>query len=98
MEVWWHYPESRSSIHVCSLSLSLSLSLQIFLLVDSALEARTRKLERWFSTGGILFVGYELFRNMVMGKRLRKKKKEAFEKFLLDPGLYSFNSQTFSIS
>ena len=33
-----------------------------------------------------MFVGYELFRNLAMGKRLRKKKKESFYKYLMDPG------------
>ena len=50
------------------------------------MEARSRKLQRWFEGGGVLFVGYEMFRNLVLGKRLRTKKREAFEKYLLDPG------------
>ena len=43
-------------------------------------------MERWFTGGGVLFAGYDLFRNLVMGNRLKKKKKEAFLKYLLDPG------------
>ena len=63
------------------------------MLVDTSIEARVRKLERWFTGGGIIFTGYEMFRNLVMGKRLRKKKKEAFEKYLLDPGTVSGESR-----
>ena len=33
-----------------------------------------------------MFAGYEMFRNLALGKRLRKKKKEIFHKCLLDPG------------
>jgi transcriptional regulator ATRX len=58
----------------------------IFLLVDTGMEARSRKLERWFTGGGVIFVGYDLFRNLVVGNRMKKKKKEAFMKYLLDPG------------
>ena len=77
---------------VClSLSVCLSVCLcQVYMLVDTSVEARVRKLERWFTGGGIIFIGYELYRNLVMGKRLRKKKKEAFEKYLLDPGIYTY--------
>ena len=52
------------------------------------MEARSRKLERWFTGGGVIFVGYDLFRNLVVGNRMKKKKKEAFMKYLLDPGIY----------
>ena len=37
-----------------------------------------------------MFAGYEMFRNIAMGKRLRKKKKEAFVKYLLDPGIIMY--------
>ena len=34
-----------------------------------------------------MFSGYELFRNLAHGKKLKNPKREAFKQFLLDPGV-----------
>ncbi len=33
-----------------------------------------------------MFMGYEMFRNLSISKRAKKKMKEEFKKYLLDPG------------
>lgn len=49
--------------------------------------ARVKKLRRWFCNGGVIFVGYEMFRNLALAKRVKNKKnREELYKFLLDPG------------
>ena len=50
------------------------------------LMQRYRKLQKWFEGGGIMFAGYEMFRNLAQGKKMKKSKREAFKSFLLDPG------------
>ena len=54
------------------------------------MQQRQRKLRRWFSDGGVLLIGYEMFRNMALGKRLKKARREEFQKLLLDPGTYMY--------
>jgi transcriptional regulator ATRX len=50
-------------------------------------EARLKKLRKWFDNGGIIFIGYEMFRNLAISKNTRKAKdKHDFQKYLLDPG------------
>ena len=50
------------------------------------MRARLNRLRRWFQSGGIVFMGYEMFRNLAQSKRGKKKNREEFEKFLLSPG------------
>ena len=43
--------------------------------------------ERWFRCGGVALMGYEMFRNLASGSKVRKPKlRESFSKCLLDPG------------
>lgn len=44
-------------------------------------------LENWQSSGGILLMGYEMFRNMICGKKkMRLDQQIQVNKGLLDPG------------
>ena len=46
-----------------------------------------KKLRKWFNNGGIIFLGYEMFRNLAISKNVAgQEDKEDFQKFLLDPG------------
>ncbi len=54
--------------------------------MGSTVAQRIQKLKRWFEGSGVLFAGYEMFRNLVQGKRLRGKSKDLLKKYLLDPG------------
>ncbi|XP_058788973.1 transcriptional regulator ATRX homolog isoform X2 [Phymastichus coffea] len=48
---------------------------------------RKHKLESWQKYGGILIIGYEMFRNLTStGKKLRKNMQESIMKSLVDPG------------
>lgn len=54
---------------------------------ETNVNARLKKLRKWFVNGGVVFMGYEMFRNLASSKRVKKKKnREDFHKFLLDPG------------
>lgn len=49
--------------------------------------ARCDLLEDWHQRGGVMIMGYEMFRNLSQHSRIKKKKmKETFTKTLLDPG------------
>lgn len=49
---------------------------------------RAYKLQEWYESGGVLVMGYDMFRNLVSetGGRQRKKIKEQIQKCLIDPG------------
>ena len=63
-----------------------SLSSQIYLLTDQTAAHRQKKLRKWFEGGGIMFAGYEMFRNLAQGKKLKSAKRIALKQYLLDPG------------
>ena len=59
----------------------------MYILNDVGVKARLDKLRKWFVNGGVVFMGYDMFRNLAISKRTKKKKnREDFQKFLLDPG------------
>ncbi|KAM3911606.1 transcriptional regulator ATRX [Leptodactylus fuscus] len=44
-------------------------------------------LQRWHDQGGILIIGYEMYRNLTQGRNVKSKKlKEVYQKTLVDPG------------
>merc|ERR1712130_1089841 len=49
---------------------------------------RADRINQWFREGGVLIIGYEMFRNLVNegNKKFKKKQRETFNKCLLDPG------------
>ncbi|CAK9801556.1 Transcriptional regulator ATRX homolog [Anthophora plagiata] len=48
---------------------------------------RKYQLETWQRTGGILIIGYEMFRNLTgTNNRMKKNMKEAVLRYLIDPG------------
>ncbi|KAI2657276.1 Transcriptional regulator ATRX [Labeo rohita] len=50
-------------------------------------QERAYALQRWQEDGGIMIIGYEMYRNLTQGRNIKSKKlKEAFQKTLVDPG------------
>ena len=43
--------------------------------------------QEWQEDGGIMILGYDMFRNLASGSNVRQKKlRETFEKCLINPG------------
>lgn len=50
-------------------------------------QERAYALQRWSEMGGIMIIGYEMYRNLTQGRNIKSKKlKETFQKTLVDPG------------
>ncbi|KAK2904027.1 transcriptional regulator ATRX isoform X1 [Channa argus] len=50
-------------------------------------QERAYALQRWQDMGGIMIIGYEMYRNLTQGRNIKSKKlKEIFQKTLVDPG------------
>ncbi|XP_052089587.1 transcriptional regulator ATRX-like isoform X3 [Mytilus californianus] len=50
-------------------------------------ESRAKMLEEWHEDGGIMIIGYEMFRNLSQGSNCKNKRiKASFRKTLVDPG------------
>ncbi|XP_055783857.1 transcriptional regulator ATRX-like isoform X2 [Salvelinus fontinalis] len=50
-------------------------------------QERAAALQQWQEDGGIMIIGYEMYRNLTQGRNIKSKKlKETFQKTLVDPG------------
>ncbi|XP_039621678.1 transcriptional regulator ATRX isoform X2 [Polypterus senegalus] len=50
-------------------------------------QERSYMLQRWHEDGGVMIIGYEMYRNLTQGRNVKSKKlKEIFHKTLVDPG------------
>uniref|UniRef100_A0A8C5MW96 DNA helicase n=1 Tax=Leptobrachium leishanense TaxID=445787 RepID=A0A8C5MW96_9ANUR len=50
-------------------------------------QERGMMLQRWQDDGGVLIIGYEMYRNLTQGRNVKSKKlKEIYQKTLVDPG------------
>ncbi|XP_069603342.1 transcriptional regulator ATRX [Ranitomeya imitator] len=50
-------------------------------------QERGYMLQRWHDNGGVLIIGYEMYRNLTQGRNVKSKKlKELYQKTLVDPG------------
>ncbi|KAM6923727.1 transcriptional regulator ATRX [Xenentodon cancila] len=50
-------------------------------------QERAYALQSWQESGGIMIMGYEMYRNLTQGRNIKSKKlKETFQKTLVDPG------------
>ncbi|KAG2464016.1 ATRX regulator, partial [Polypterus senegalus] len=49
-------------------------------------QERSYMLQRWHEDGGVMIIGYEMYRNLTQGRNVKSKKlKEIFHKTLVDP-------------
>ncbi|XP_055674362.1 transcriptional regulator ATRX isoform X2 [Falco peregrinus] len=50
-------------------------------------QERGYMLQRWQDEGGVMIIGYEMYRNLAQGRNVKSRKlKEIFNKALVDPG------------
>lgn len=49
-------------------------------------KLRAHELANWHEYGGVLLLGYTMFRNLLTAKTLEKKEAETFRCALVDPG------------
>lgn len=50
-------------------------------------ESRSYMLEEWIEGGGVMIMGYEMYRNLSTAKNIKKKKlKESMYRTLVNPG------------
>ncbi|XP_061690627.1 transcriptional regulator ATRX [Syngnathoides biaculeatus] len=50
-------------------------------------QERAVALQQWQDMGGVMIIGYEMYRNLTQGRNTKSKKlKETFQKTLVDPG------------
>ncbi|ELW65889.1 Transcriptional regulator ATRX [Tupaia chinensis] len=50
-------------------------------------QERSFMLQRWQEDGGVMIIGYEMYRNLAQGRNVKSRKlKEIFNKALVDPG------------
>ncbi|XP_029958130.1 transcriptional regulator ATRX isoform X2 [Salarias fasciatus] len=50
-------------------------------------QDRAYALQRWQEDGGVMIIGYEMYRNLTTGRNIKSKKlKETFQKTLVNPG------------
>ncbi|KAM4732861.1 transcriptional regulator ATRX [Anableps anableps] len=50
-------------------------------------QERAYALQQWQESGGVMIMGYEMYRNLTQGRNIKSKKlKETFQKTLVDPG------------
>ena len=62
---------------------------EVSILTDniSSNEKRAEVIEDWYSSSGVLIVGYTMYRILAQGNTIKKKRlKELFKKCLVDPG------------
>lgn len=56
---------------------------------------RADLLKKWMDYGGILIIGYTMYRNLSQGLRVRNKRlKKTFQECLIDPGIATFSKNT----
>lgn len=50
-------------------------------------QERAFALQQWQESGGVMIMGYEMYRNLTQGRNIKSKKlKETFQKTLVNPG------------
>lgn len=60
---------------------------------------RTDMLKNWHECGGVLIMGYEMYRNLSQSKRVRNKKhKKIFAETLVDPGIKNLSDSLILIN
>lgn len=90
LPIKYFYP---SNSHITAVQTTkISSLLKIYNLTEySTRQARRNALEEWRRTGGVMVIGYDMFRLLATGKGIRHKAtKVCYSEALLDPGDYAF--------
>ncbi|XP_010071189.1 PREDICTED: transcriptional regulator ATRX [Pterocles gutturalis] len=74
-EKWQEGLEDEEKLEVCELA------------TVKRPQERSYMLQRWQDEGGVMIIGYEMYRNLAQGRNVKSRKlKEIFNKALVDPG------------
>ncbi|KFU89293.1 Transcriptional regulator ATRX, partial [Chaetura pelagica] len=74
-EKWQESLEDEERLEVCELA------------TVKRPQERSYMLQRWQDEGGVMIIGYEMYRNLAQGRNVKSRKlKEIFNKALVDPG------------
>ena len=50
-------------------------------------KEKVSMIRDWYKNGGVLIMGYEMYRNLANGTHIRSKKnRDEVKKYLVDPG------------
>ena len=61
--------------------------MQVYILREVDTPSRLKKLRNWQVNGGVILIGYEMYRNLAEAKKIKKKaSREELGRYLLDPG------------
>lgn len=57
------------------------------LVTKKTLSERLSALQRWQNAGGVVIMGYEMYRNLSLGQKIEVEHlKKEFKRLLVDPG------------
>ncbi|XP_071425634.1 transcriptional regulator ATRX isoform X2 [Pithys albifrons albifrons] len=74
-EKWQEGLEDEEKLEVCELA------------TVKRPQERSYMLQHWQDEGGVMIIGYEMYRNLAQGRNVKSRKlKEIFNKALVDPG------------
>ncbi|KZS02003.1 Uncharacterized protein APZ42_001129 [Daphnia magna] len=73
----WLPGDTFTTLNVCELACSKT---------SKTSKTRETKIKKWLNIGGVLILGYEIFRNLTKEKKKLTEQDEVFRQALVDPG------------
>ena len=72
---------------------TFTIFIKVHVLSDSGhnMKLRISMLREWYKNGGVMILGYDMYRNLSQFNRIKNKKfKKVVTETLLDPGIFVF--------